>query len=80
MKQSVSFLKLKLTNNTLDQHGHVSGFFECFTRADGSKNDTLVLQRFRTTKRVQVAFKETCRAGFTEPTLKLEIMFTERLC
>lgn len=24
MKQSVSFLKLKLTNNTLDQHGHVS--------------------------------------------------------
>ncbi|MEQ2171031.1 hypothetical protein GOODEAATRI_006434 [Goodea atripinnis] len=24
MKQSISFLKLKLTNNTLDQHGHVS--------------------------------------------------------
>lgn len=24
MKQTVSFLKLKLTNNTLDQHGHVS--------------------------------------------------------
>uniref|UniRef100_A0A672HWM1 T-box transcription factor 16 n=1 Tax=Salarias fasciatus TaxID=181472 RepID=A0A672HWM1_SALFA len=24
MKQSVSFLKLKLTNNTLDQHGHVN--------------------------------------------------------
>ncbi len=23
MKQSLSFLKLKLTNNTLDQHGHV---------------------------------------------------------
>lgn len=24
MKQPVSFLKLKLTNNALDQHGHVS--------------------------------------------------------
>lgn len=27
MKQSVSFLKLKLTNNALDQHGHVSILF-----------------------------------------------------
>lgn len=27
MKQSVSFLKLKLTNNALDQHGHASVFF-----------------------------------------------------
>lgn len=26
MKQAVSFLKLKLTNNALDQHGHVSIF------------------------------------------------------
>lgn len=33
MKQSVSFLKLKLTNNTLDQHGHVSlsVFSVCWT-------------------------------------------------
>uniref|UniRef100_A0A3B4B1N7 T-box domain-containing protein n=1 Tax=Periophthalmus magnuspinnatus TaxID=409849 RepID=A0A3B4B1N7_9GOBI len=27
LKQSLSFLKLKLTNNTLDQHGHVSIIF-----------------------------------------------------
>lgn len=31
MKQSVSFLKLKLTNNTLDQHGHVSKSNICNT-------------------------------------------------
>uniref|UniRef100_A0A3B5QMT0 T-box domain-containing protein n=1 Tax=Xiphophorus maculatus TaxID=8083 RepID=A0A3B5QMT0_XIPMA len=27
MKQSLSFLKMKLTNNTLDQHGHVKTLF-----------------------------------------------------
>ena len=31
MKQSISLLKLKLTNNTLDPHGHVSLFSFFFT-------------------------------------------------
>lgn len=28
MKEPISFQKLKLTNNTLDQQGHVSGHLE----------------------------------------------------
>lgn len=31
MKQTVSFLKLKLTNNALDQHGHVSLALDSYT-------------------------------------------------
>lgn len=46
MKQTVSFLKLKLTNNTLDQHGHVSQPESCkngkrlfvFIKADRMKS------------------------------------------
>uniref|UniRef100_A0A3B4Z4P4 T-box-containing protein TBX6L-like n=1 Tax=Stegastes partitus TaxID=144197 RepID=A0A3B4Z4P4_9TELE len=36
MKQSLSFLKMKLTNNTLDQHGHVIRFSSCFWTVGGS--------------------------------------------
>uniref|UniRef100_A0A672ZEF8 T-box domain-containing protein n=1 Tax=Sphaeramia orbicularis TaxID=375764 RepID=A0A672ZEF8_9TELE len=35
MKQSLSFLKMKLTNNTLDQHGHVTHYLLSFKVSGG---------------------------------------------
>ena len=37
MKQPLSFSKLKLTNNTADQNGHVSSIFLCFFNVNNIK-------------------------------------------
>lgn len=58
MKQMVSFEKVKLTNNELDQHGHVSvlSFYLSFVWTDKNTTDEEILRQcFLTLKIANVA-------------------------